>query len=132
VASPKNEVLVDANVILRYLLKDHEEFFRKAEEIFDKAFSGKVKIEILQAVLAEVVYVLEKLYKVKREEIAGVLCELLKVKTVSIKDKDVVLQALDLYHRKNMDFIGALLCTYGKKKNVLSFDKDVQKCLKVN
>ncbi len=54
-ALPKNWIPAEANVILRYLLKDHEKFFRKAERIFDEALSGKVKVEVLQAVLAEVV-----------------------------------------------------------------------------
>jgi len=39
----KDIIVVDANVILRYLLKDSEEFYKEAECLFNKAFSGKKK-----------------------------------------------------------------------------------------
>jgi predicted nucleic-acid-binding protein len=39
----KNMIIVDANVILRYLLKDNEKFYKEAEALFNEAFSGKKK-----------------------------------------------------------------------------------------
>ena len=127
--SQKDKVLLDTNVILRYLLKDHEEFFEKAKKIFDEILSGRMTAQVLQAVLAEVVYVLEKLYRVEREEITEVLSQLLRIKRVHIKDKEIVLKALELYNKKKIDFVDALLCAYGSERDVISFDKDVQKCL---
>ncbi len=58
--------VVDANVILRYLLGDVEELYRQAEKIFAKAISGKRKLFIPRTVVAEVIYVLSKVYKFQR------------------------------------------------------------------
>lgn len=125
----KNTIVVDANVVLRYLLRDHEQFYKKAEALFNEAFSGKSRVLLLDSVIAEVVYVLSGLYKVKREEIAQVLMELLKGKGVNAMDKDVLLEALRIFGLKNIDFVDCLICAYGSRFPVLSFDKKVKKCV---
>lgn len=60
----KNMEITDANIILRYLLKDNADFFLKARNIIEKN-----KIFIPVEVCAEVVYVLEKVYKIPRVKI---------------------------------------------------------------
>ena len=125
----KNTIVVDANVVLRYLLRDHEEFYKEAEALFNEAFSGKSRILLLDSVIAEVVYVLSGLYRVKREEIAYVLMELLKGKGVSATDKDALLEALRIFGSKNLDFVDCLICAYSRKFPVISFDKKVKKCV---
>ena len=56
--------IVDANMILRYLLNDHQEFSAKAKEIID----GNT-VEVPIEVLCEVVFVLLRVYKLERKEI---------------------------------------------------------------
>lgn len=59
--------LIDANVILRYLLGDHPQMSKEAKKIIeDGAFT-------LPEVLAEVIYVLKGVYKVERPEITKTL-----------------------------------------------------------
>lgn len=130
--SEKNIVIVDANVILRYLLKDHEEFYKKAEELFDAAMDGKISVRIFQSVIAEVVYVLLGLYKVRRAEIAEALRCFLNIKAIKVNDKQIVINALEIFRITNLDFVDALLCSYGKnfpKVTIVSFDKGVNKCI---
>ena len=43
--------LVDANVILRYLLRDDERLFQKASEVLEKVRTGEDKVVILESVL---------------------------------------------------------------------------------
>ena len=125
----KNMIIVDANVILRYLLKDNEKFYKEAEALFNDAFSGKKKILIMHSVIAEVVYVLLKLYKVSRKEITEVLTELVKIKGVKVQDREILLNAFRLFKNKNLDFVDCLLCAYSRKYQVISFDKEVNKCI---
>ncbi len=127
--SQKTRTVVDANVILRYLLKDNEQLYSKAEEFFEDVFKGRRLVYISDAVLAEVVYVLEKLYKVNRIEISDVLIELMKVKYIKTTDKDVIMRALYIYSSKKIDFVDCLICAYGKDYEVISFDKDVSRCV---
>lgn len=55
--------LIDANVILRYLMKDHPELSEKARQMIEEgAFT-------LPEVVAEVVYVLRGMYKIGRIEV---------------------------------------------------------------
>ncbi len=53
--SEKNTSLIDANVILRYLLRDSEELYAEAEKVFNEVMEGKSKVLILESVVAEVV-----------------------------------------------------------------------------
>ena len=61
-------VLVDANVILRHVLKDNAEMAQKVEDLLK---TNKVYVGF--EVIAEVVYVLEKVYKVERNDIVNTL-----------------------------------------------------------
>jgi len=126
----KNIIIVDANIILRYLLRDNEKFYKEAEALFNDAFSGKKRILIMYSIIAEVVYVLLKLYKVSRKEIAEVLIELMKIKGVKVQDKEILLNTFKMFKNKNLDFIDCLLCAYSRKYKVMSFDKEVNKCIK--
>ncbi len=126
---PKNVTIIDTNVVLRYLLRDHEGFYKEAEALFDEVFSGKKKVVLLDTVVAEVVYVLSRLYKVKRQEIAQVLKELLKAKGIRAVDKDGLFDALKIFAEKNLDFVDCLICAYGSRYQVMSFDKKVKKCV---
>ena len=130
--SQKDIAIVDANVILRYLLKDNEELYKKAENLFNDILLGEKKILLLHTVIAEVVYVLQKLYKVNREEIAQVLKELLKIKGIKVNDREIILKALDIFGKKNLDFVDCILCAYGSEHTIVSFDKEVEKCVKTN
>ena len=125
----KKITIIDTNVVLRYLLRDHEAFYKKAESLFDQAFSGKKRIFLLDTVIAEVIYVLSGLYEVKRQEIAQILKDLLKAKGIITSDKDVLFDALTIFAEKNLDFVDCLICAYSKKFPVVSFDKKVEKCV---
>ena len=62
--------LIDANVILRYLLKDNEVLFKKASSLLEKVKGGEEAVVIPESVLAECVYVLLRIYKVERRIIS--------------------------------------------------------------
>ncbi|WP_297453314.1 type II toxin-antitoxin system VapC family toxin [Persephonella sp.] len=126
----QNTVIIDADVVLRYLLKDDEDLFKQANKIFEEIFAGKKTVYILQSVIAEIVYVLKGVYDVDKKEIAEVLTELLKSKNIKTQDKQTVIDALNLYANKNLDFVDCLICAYGGNYSVLTFDKKLNKCLK--
>jgi len=61
------KTIIDANVILRYILNDNEAMSAEAKEIIDN------KAETLVEVLAEVVYVLKGFIKQKEQISANTL-----------------------------------------------------------
>jgi len=126
----KNIVIVDANVVLRYLLEDDDKSFKKAKEFFEEVFSGKKVAYLLQSVIAEIVYVLKGIYKVERKEISDILIELLKRKNIKTEDKNIVINALKIYADKNLDFVDCLICAYKNNFEIFTFDKKLNKCIK--
>ena len=125
-----SRVLLDANVILRFLVRDNEELYQKSLEIIKDIESGKVETLLLDFILAEIVYVLKRIYKVEKKEITNALKKLLLNDNFYTDNKIVTFEALDVYAHKNIDFADAMLCA---KKNlegfeIISFDKDMRKC----
>lgn len=109
--------LIDANVILRYLLNDIEDMANEAKKVID---SGAWT---LPEVIAEVVYVLKSVYKVDRKEIANAILEILK--EIEIEHKNVMNEALKIFSETNLDFVDCILIAYNKVENIeiFSFDK---------
>ena len=109
--------LIDAYVILRYLLGDHPQMSEKAKKVIEAgAFT-------LPEVLAEVVYVLKGIYKVERAEIAKVLIDFLD--EISIENQETVCEALSLFSETSLDFVDCVLIARHRilGDEVVSFDK---------
>ncbi|MCZ7604179.1 MAG: PIN domain-containing protein [Melioribacteraceae bacterium] len=118
--------IIDANIILRYLLKDNLSLHKKAVEII-KGYDLFLPNEIV----AEIVYVLEKVYHIPKSEICNVLSLLFERNNFSFVDKDIILISLQYYLEFNLDFADALLISYSKvkKADVLTFDKKLNKII---
>ena len=74
-------------------------------------------------VIAEVVHVLSRVYKVSRNDISlAIHCVLLDVKVENLK---ALRYALGLFNQTNLDFVDCLLVAYHKVMGVdiMSFDK---------
>lgn len=69
--------LVDTNVIIRYLVQDHEKHAKLATRLFDACDRGELVIVVLPSVLAESVFVLESFYQASRIDIASALVRLI-------------------------------------------------------
>ncbi len=119
--------IVDANVILRYLLNDHTEMSIRAADILENN-----EIYVPTEVIAEVVYVLEKVYRVTSADISNSLQKLIGSCKIKLVDKEVIIAALKLYSEQKLDFVDTILCSYAKVRNyeVHSFDKKLNQLLK--
>lgn len=125
-----NKVLLDANVIIRFLTRDHEEHYLKSIEVFESIESGQTEALLMDFILAEVVYVLKRIYKHEKEDISSVLKKLLLYKHLYTDNKIVTFEALEIYAKRNIDFADAMLCAKKKVEGftIVSFDKDVERC----
>jgi len=120
------KVWIDANVILRFLLQDHQEFFQKAQKITLEAEQGKLKLLVAPITIAEVVWTLESFYKIPRKEIADILSAFICSDGIEAEEGDVVLFALKSYKESNVDFIDAYLShhiTKSGNNKIFTFDK---------
>jgi len=121
--------VVDTNVILRYLLRDVEELYAKAEKIITETMNGKTMIFIPQSVIAEVVFVLQKVYKVPRDEIASALEFFIQLRNCKIQDREIIKRATSIYKETNLSFVDALLCAFKVEKgySLETFDEALLK-----
>jgi predicted nucleic-acid-binding protein len=121
--------IVDANVILRYLLSDHEELSDQATQIIDNN-----QIDIPIEVLSEVVYVLESVYKTDRNDICIELTNFLSDTNTILPHREAVLLGLQHYAARKLDFVDCVLAGYAETENaeIHTFDKDLKKLLDRN
>ncbi len=116
--------LIDTNVILRYILNDIQEQADKAEELIEAG------AYTLPEIVAEVVYVLTKLYSVPRENISDIVSPLFD--EVVIDDKEIIVSALKTFSDTKFDFVDSLLIARKKLKSeeIFTFDKKLANKLK--
>ncbi|MDT3738005.1 MAG: PIN domain-containing protein [Candidatus Kapabacteria bacterium] len=105
--------IVDANIILRYLLGDSNELQQKASKIIDESLC----ILILEEVLAEVVYVLDRVYKLERQEIAQTLLLFIKKDNLLLHNQETISSALLFYSDQKIDFVDSILLAYSLDKS---------------
>lgn len=122
-------IMLDTNAILRFLLQDNQKMADSAEE---QMLSKKYLVPI--EVVAEVVYVLDKVYKTDRATIHFLIRTVLLNKNSVIPHHSVVEEAIDVYGKTKFDFVDCLMVGYAKHKGyeIFTFDKKLKKYLAAN
>lgn len=108
----KEKAWLDANIILRFLLKDHPDFFKAALTLFTKAEKGEITLYLHPLILAEVVWTLQGYYGYSKKEIAKTISEMIEADGLFIEDKEVAQKAFRDYVERNVDYIDAYLSAY--------------------
>ncbi|HRI47592.1 MAG TPA: PIN domain-containing protein [Ignavibacteriaceae bacterium] len=118
--------IIDANIVLRYLLKDDITLHKKALSVLENN-----DLFVPNEIVAEIVYVLEKVYSIPKKEIAAVLCLFFLRENLSFLDLQLILNSLQIYMQYNIDYADALLVSYKKTNSdeIFSFDKKLVKIL---
>lgn len=125
---PEKVYLIDTNVILRYLLGDHVKFSQKAEDFMLEVSKGVKKAEILDIVIVECIYVMEKFYNVPKSVIVDKLSKILNFSGIINPDRSKILKALFQYEKSNIDIVDCILASQSSlERVVVSFDKDFEK-----
>jgi predicted nucleic-acid-binding protein len=86
---------------------------------------GIKKAEIPSVVIVECVYVMEKFYKIPKNEIVDTLSKILNFVGIINRDKSEILEALLQYANSNTDVVDCILAAQSSpEKVIISFDKD--------
>ncbi len=125
--------LIGTNLIVRYLVQDHNKHARAAGRLFDACDRGDVVMVVLPVVLAECVFVLESFYRHSRTDIASALGRLISSPGVEISEVTVHLDALNRYKGTKAHFVDCLVAATAVAKNVpvSTFDQDFRKFVDV-
>ncbi len=96
-------IALDTNVLIRYLTRDNPEQAEAARALLQGLTTNGPGF-ICREVVIEVVWVLERSYRFRRERIANIVVELVATDTLVIEDDNDVAQAAAAYREGSADF----------------------------
>lgn len=119
--------MADANTMIRCIIGDSEQKIQELEEI-----RSIQKIIYTIEVIAEVVYVLVKVYGIPREETSQAITRFLKSRNIMCKNEEVVIRALQLFAENHLDFVDDVLLAYHQVTgiSIYSYDRKLNNAIK--
>ncbi len=127
----ESRFFIDTNIFIRVLIKDEPAAFDDCITLLEKVKFGKIKAETSPLVLAEVNWVLTRIYNFSKEKVIRVVKGITNLNNLKVKDRTDMLVALELYEDYNVKFIDALIASsweiQSQKMTVISYDRDFDK-----
>jgi predicted nucleic-acid-binding protein len=122
----KNIPLIDANIVLRYLLSDNDELSPQAADIIDNNI-----VELPIEALCEVVFVLTRVYNTPRKNIRESLEDFFDKTATILPNREAVLEGIRFFGKTKLDFVDCILAGYCSKENaeIRTFDNGLQRLL---
>ncbi len=119
---------LDANVVLRFLRNADARQSPAAAKLFARAKSAQVRLAISAVTIAEIFYVLARVYKQTRGDAAARLIPLIQSHVIEAEHRKRILDTLQRVIRANVDFGDAYLAATAVEggDKVASFDADLQ------
>lgn len=120
-------LFVDANIFLRHLLQDHEEHSPRATDFISRLERREVLAETSTTVMAEVVFVLERTYKIPKDAVRRGILELMALPGLTLAGAESVRGALEVYVTRNVSYGDAFNAVQMLRRSldtVVSFDRD--------
>ena len=117
---------LDTNVLIRHLTGDPPVQARHATAYLRKAN----ELLLPDLIVAEVVYVLESFYEVKRQQVAELVRAIVGFPAVVVVDEPLLLRALEVYELERLDFAEAYLVANAEASGVgtiASFDRKIDR-----
>jgi|Deesub1362A_J573_1020465.scaffolds.fasta_scaffold00801_6 predicted nucleic-acid-binding protein len=117
--------ILDTSVILRFLTGNDRGKKEKFKSLISKAGTEQSRLFVPLMVIIELVYVLEKIYKISKNEVREKIEGLSALSVIEVESKGVVLEALRLYVDENLKFGDAMILAKARVsgiKPVYTFD----------
>lgn len=117
---------LDTNVLIRHLTGDPPRHSRRATAFLERAD----ELLVADLIVAEVVYVLESFYEVKRQRVAELVRAIIGFPAIVVVDEPLLLRALEVYEVERIDFAEAYLIASAEASGVetiASFDRSIDR-----
>ena len=98
---------VDTNVFLRFLVNDDQAKADACETLFRNAIVGDESLCTSDMVIAEIIWVLESYYELKKADVRDCVEKILNTRNMHCPNRELIISALSIYVEKNIDFIDA-------------------------
>jgi predicted nucleic acid-binding protein len=118
--------LIDTNIILRWLLGDHNELSPKAEKLVEKAKPSTLLVTDI--VVAEVVYVLRSTGR-DRKQTSEALYLIDRTEAFKYENEELVMKITNLLVGTNLDFADCYLLARARRERLglETFDNTLEK-----
>jgi len=126
----KNRIYADTNLFIRLFTNSPPEQAEKSKIFLRQVVSGNYELFVCDLIIAEIVYVLDSLYSLNRREIVEKIIAIAEIDNTVLENRLIILSALNLYEKNNIDFVDAYLASHAKKNGcdqIVTFDKDFKK-----
>jgi predicted nucleic-acid-binding protein len=121
-------IAVDTNVLVRFLVEDDPEQMARAKALLQKFIESDTPCYVSDIVLCELVWVLERSYKIKKQEIGSTLSRLLRARHLTFSSADRLSRALESYGSGPGGFADYLIREHARDigcSAVATFDGDL-------
>lgn len=121
-------IALDTNILMRFLVEDDREQTARARSLLQRAVDADATCYVSDIVLCELVWVLERSYKLKREEIGGALSRLLRARHLRYSSSEQLHRSLEAYMSKQGGFADFLIREHARAAGceaVATFDGDL-------
>jgi len=127
-------IYADTNMFIRFFTSNPEEQSEIVSRFFIKVSLKEAELFVCDIVISEIVYVLERVYKVNRNEIYEKIHSILNMENIIIENRSIIVNALSYYKDKNINFNDAYIASHAIKNNinkVFTFDNDFKKIAEI-
>lgn len=123
-------IALDTNVLVRFLVEDDPAQTERAKALLQKAVDSDDPCYVSEVALCELVWVLERSYKIRRAEIGRVLGRLLRARHLAFFAVERLSRALEAYGARQGDFADYVIQEHARSAGceaVVTFDRDLLK-----
>jgi predicted nucleic acid-binding protein len=121
---------LDTNIFLRYLTKDDEKKAYDVLELLKRVERGEEKAVTSPLVIFEVIFTLQKYYRISREETKELLIPLINLRGLKLLHKSVFEKALEMYPQVDISFADLFNYCFMLEEGITeiySYDEDFDK-----
>jgi predicted nucleic-acid-binding protein len=106
---------IDTNVLVRFLLRDDETQFQKANKLIQREVKGGQGVLVSQLVLLETEWVLRSRYDFSKNQILQVIASLLDTVGIHLEDEQSVEEAIHHWKEAGVDFADCLIAARNRR-----------------
>lgn len=120
-------IAADTNLFIRWLLNDDHAQADAVARLFKHAEKTNDPIWVTDIVIAEVVWVLQRLFRLKPPQVAQMVEPILAAPMFDIENRDRLMTAMELFSAHGVDYIDCYVAAAALEKGlagVASFDAD--------
>jgi predicted nucleic acid-binding protein len=121
-----SRLLLDTNVIVRFLTGDHPAHSPRSRNLFARAAAGDVTLIVTDLALAETAWVLQSFYSLDRNAITAALKDLIDSAGIEVENKARLLSALRNFAQTDVNFVDTHHAAVAAAESIAiaSFDRD--------